>query len=129
MPGGPEARAGQLVVEPGGGAVADVRAERGMQRAQDLQQDEQHADDAERNGQRLMMLDGVDDEAGRDREPGRKQAAQGQQGPPARCQCPVGMPERGGKLQLLPVAQAGQRQSVHHLRGLALHPRKCHTRR
>ncbi len=98
-----------------------------MQRAQYLQQDEQDADHTEGTGQSLVMLDGGDEDPGSDGEPGRKQAAQRQQRPPARCHHPVGLPQRGRELQLLPVPQAGQRQSIHHLRGSALHPRQCHT--
>ena len=104
-----DAGVGQLVVEPRRGAVAEVRAERGVQRAQDLQQDEQDADHAERNGQRArVMLDRADKDAGGDGEPGRQQPAQRQQRPPADRHRPVRTPERGRELQLLPGAQPPQ---------------------
>ena len=43
------AGAGQLVVEPGRGPVAEVRAQRGVERAEHLQQDEQDAHDGQRH--------------------------------------------------------------------------------
>ncbi len=108
-----EAGSGQLVVEPSRRPVTDVGAERGVQRAQDLPQDEHDADDAEGNGQRLVMLDGGDQEACRDREPCRQQAAQRQQRPPAGCHRPVGTPERGRELQFLPSSEPPQGRDLH----------------
>ena len=66
-----EARVGQLVVEPGRGPVAEVRAQRGVQRTQHLQQDEQDAHHGERDAEVRVVLHRGDQHARRDRERGR----------------------------------------------------------
>ncbi len=73
-----DARVGQLVVEPGRGPVAEVRAHRRVQRAEHLQQDEQHADERERSAEAGVALHGRHQDTGRDGEAGRQQAAQRQ---------------------------------------------------
>lgn len=67
---------GQAVVKPCGGAVAEVSAERLMNRAEHLKQDEDRAGERERNGERPDVLDGADQHAHRDGEGGRGDPSQ-----------------------------------------------------
>lgn len=59
------ARAGELVIEPGGGPAAEIRSDRMMNRGQDLQQHEHDPDDQQRRGQAALLLDGPDEGAHR----------------------------------------------------------------
>jgi hypothetical protein len=73
-----------------------------VQRAENLQQDEQDPHRGQRNREAVMVLDRSDQHAGGDGETGGQQAADGQQGPPAHGHRPVGAVQRGRELQFLP---------------------------
>ena len=73
---------GEPVVEPGGGAVAEVGADRLMNRAEHLKQHEDRAGERERAGERIAALDGADEHAHRDRERRRQDASQQEADPP-----------------------------------------------
>jgi hypothetical protein len=100
------ARGGEPVVEPGGGAAAEVRADRVMDRREHLEQHEHDAHEAEGPGQRLAALDGAHQRAHRHREARRQQPAQREEGPPGDREGAVGPGEDAGELPLAPRAQA-----------------------
>ncbi len=74
---------GEPVIEPRGGAVAQVGAERLVDGAEHLQQDEDDADKRQRAGERVPALHGADQHAHGDRKRSRQDAAQQQHRPPA----------------------------------------------
>ena len=73
---------GQPVVEPRGGTVAQVRADRLMNRAEHLKQHEDRAGKRQRTGQRIAALHRADQHAHRDREHRRQDPSQQQGRPP-----------------------------------------------
>ena len=106
MPGGRDARLGEPVVEPGGGAIAEVGADGLVDRRQDLQQDEHDADDGQRAGQRLAALHRADERAHRDRERGRQDPAQ-QRARPTRRAASGRRPSAGRRRTSTRCARAG----------------------
>ena len=76
------ARLGQPVVEPRRGAVAEVGADRLVDRREHLEQDEHDADERERAGEAVAALHRADEHAHRDREHRRQHAAQDEHDPP-----------------------------------------------
>jgi hypothetical protein len=91
----------QPVIEPGGGAVAQVGADRRMDRAQHLQGHEHDRRERQRHGQVAPALDGAHQHARRDGEHGRQDAAGDQHGPPGNRHPPVGPRQDGEELPLL----------------------------
>ncbi len=73
---------GQLIVEPGGRAASEVRADCVMEGRQHLQQHEHHAGHAQRLRQRIAALHRADQNAHGDGEYSREQPPQHQRGPP-----------------------------------------------
>ncbi len=73
---------GEPVVEPGRGAVAEVRAHRLVDRAEHLEQDEHRPCEGERPPQRIATLHGADEHAHRDREGRGQDPSQQEGGPP-----------------------------------------------
>ena len=73
---------GQPVVEPRGGPVAEVGADRLVNRREHLEQDEHGADEGERTGEAVAVLHGADEHAHRDGEHRRQHAAQDEHDPP-----------------------------------------------
>ena len=100
-----DARLGQPVVEPGGGAIAEVGAERLVDRRQHLQQDEDDADKGEGPGRGVAALHGADEHAHRDAERRRQHAARDEHDPPRDREPSIGLRQHGEELPLLPVAQ------------------------
>ena len=92
---------GQPVVEPGRGAVAEVGAERLVNRAEHLQQDEDRAGKGQRAGERVAALHGADQHAHGDGERRRQDAAQQQHRPPARSQSRSRFGQDGEELPFL----------------------------
>ena len=78
-----DARVGQPVVEPRRGAVAEIRADRLMDRGQHLKEDEDDADEDERHREAPAVVDRADEHAGGDREHRGQRAAQEEHEPPA----------------------------------------------
>ena len=97
----PHAGLGQPVVQPRRGAIAEVGAERLVDRRQDLQQDEDDAGEGERAGQAVAALHRADEHARRDREDRRQHAAQDEHDPPAGGQQRVGLRQDAEELPLL----------------------------
>jgi hypothetical protein len=73
---------GEPVVQPRGGAVAEVGADRLMNRAEDLKQHEDRAGKRERTDERITALHGANEHAHRDRERRRQDAPQQEGHPP-----------------------------------------------
>ena len=99
------ARLGQPVVQPGGGAVAEVGADRLMNRRQDLEQDEHGAGEGERAAQAVAASHGADEHAHRDREDRRQHAAQDEHDPPRDRQGAIGPRQDAEELPLLAFGQ------------------------
>ena len=78
----PHARLGQPVVQKRRRAIAEVVADRRLERRQHLQQDEHDADDGQRPGQAVAALDRRDEHAHRDREQRGQNAVQQHDRPP-----------------------------------------------
>ena len=77
---------GEPVVEPGGGAVAEVGADRLVNGAQHLQQHKDRAGKGQRSGERMAVLHRADQHAHGNGEGRRQDAAQQQHRPPGRSQ-------------------------------------------
>ena len=73
---------GEPVVEPCGSAVAEVGADRLMNRAEHLKQHEDRAGKGERTGERSAAFDGADQHAHRDRERRRQDPSKREDRPP-----------------------------------------------
>jgi hypothetical protein len=106
------ARFRQSIVEPGGGAVAEVGTHRLMDRVEDLEQDEDRADEGERSSERRAGLDGADQHAHRDRECCRQGAAKDEENPPQRGETGIGMGKRGEELPFLPRGQEAEHDRI-----------------
>ena len=78
-----DAGVGELVVEPGGGAVAEVVAHREVERREHLEQHEHDAHEGERAAERVVGVHRTHERAHRHRE-GRRQQAPQQRGSPTR---------------------------------------------
>ena len=98
-------RVRQPVVQPRGEAIAEVGAERLVDRSQALQQDEDRAGKGEGPGQRRPALHGADEHAHRDAERGRQHPARDQHGPPSDREPSIRLREHAEKLPFLPIAQ------------------------
>ena len=103
---------GEAVVQPRGGAVAKVRADRLMNRTQDLKEDEDGAGKRERGRERMAALHGADEHAHRDRERRGQDAAQQENRPPCRGQRRIGLRQDGEELPLLTVGQTTQHERI-----------------
>ena len=101
-----DARVGQTIVEPGRGAVAEVGAERAVNRGEDLQQDEGGTDERQRSRERRALLNGTHKLPHSDREASGKHAAKKQDTRPDRCQRRIGAKEGCGQLRGVPLAEA-----------------------
>ncbi len=96
---------GQPVVEPCGGAVAEIGADRLMNRAEHLQQHEDRAGKGERTGKRMAALHGADQHAHRDRERRRQDPSQQQSRPPGGGETQVRLRQDGEELPFLALGQ------------------------
>ena len=94
-------RFGQAVVQPGGRAIAEVRAQRPMYRCEGLQQHEARADPDQRGRDARTGLNRGDQSPHGNREDRGQHAAYQQDGPPGRGEARVGFRQRGKKLPLL----------------------------
>ena len=86
-----DARLGEPVVQPGCGAIAEVGADRLMDRREHLEQDEDHADEGERVAKAAAALHGGHEHTHGDRERRRQHAAQDEHDPPRDRQKAVGL--------------------------------------
>ena len=109
--GRPHARLGQPVVEPGGGPISEIGADRLVDRCEHLQQDEHSADKGERAGQAIAALHGAHEHAHRDGEDGRQHTAQQEQGPPDNGKPGVCLRQYREEFPLVAIAQAAQHVS------------------
>jgi hypothetical protein len=107
-----DAGLGELVVQPGRGAVTEVGADRGVDRPQHLEQDEGDADRGQWPGQRPSGLDGAHEHAHDHRERSGQQAPDHEQAPPQHRQRPVGPAERDRESYLLALAEPAQAAHV-----------------
>ena len=84
MPHARQAHAGlgEPVVEPCGGAVAEIGRDRLMNRAEHLKQHEDRAGKHERAGEEIAALHGIDKHAHRDRDRRRQDPSQQEDRPP-----------------------------------------------
>ena len=101
-----DAGIGELVVEPRRGAVAQVRADRGVDRGQHLQEHEHRTEGTQRAGELVAPLDRPDHHTGGDGQQGGQHAAQREDGPPEGGQPTVGLGDHPGEAPLLTGAQA-----------------------
>jgi hypothetical protein len=81
-PRGAHAGFRQAIIEPGGGAVAQVRTGRLVNGIEHLQQDKDGTRKGQRSGERMAALDRAHQHTHGDREPSGQTAAQKQDGPP-----------------------------------------------
>ncbi len=95
-----DARFGQPVVEPGGRAVAEVGADRLVNRREHLEQDEDDADEGEPVGEAVAALDGGNEHAHGDREDRRQHAPQHEDDPPDNRERAIRLRQHGEKLPL-----------------------------
>ncbi len=109
---------GEPVVEPCGGAVAEVGADRLMNRAEHLKQHEDRAGKRERTGERIAALHGADEHAHRDRERRRQDPSQQQGRPPGGGEARVRLRQDAEELPFLALGQ-----SLEHDRILPQKPR------
>ena len=105
MPGGSSVGRHQAVVERRGRAVAEVEAERLVQRADDLAGDEHHRHRDERSGERRAVGDGGDEPAGRHGDGRRQRAAQDDADPPRHRPAGRGAADGGEQGPLLALAE------------------------
>jgi hypothetical protein len=98
----------QPVVQIRRGAIAQVVAHRRLDRRQHLQQHEGDSDKAERAGQRLAALHGIDEAAHRHGKERRQQPVQPHHHPPGQRQAAVGPEQRREEQPLLPLPQPPQ---------------------
>jgi hypothetical protein len=91
---------GQFVVQPGGGAAAQVGADSLVERRKHLEQHEHHPDQSQGRGQRLATPDRAHEHAHGDGEHRRERAAQQEHGPPRDRQRGIGLREDGEELPL-----------------------------
>ena len=110
-PGRAHARLGQPVVEPGRRAIAEVGADRLMDRREHLQQHEDHPGEGERAGEAGAALDGRHEHAHGDGEHRRQHAAQHEDDPPHHGQRTVGLRQRREELPLVAGAQPPERSN------------------
>ena len=105
--GRPHAGLGEPVVQPGGGPVAQVGADRLVDRDQHLEQHEHHPDGGQRPGQVAPALDGADQRPGGDGEHRRQHPPAHQHHPPGDGQAGVGLEQGAEEAPLLAFAQPG----------------------
>ena len=99
---------GEAIVEPRRGAIAEVGADRLMDRRQDLEQDEGDADERERLGEASALLHRADQPAHGDREERRQSAASDQDEPPGDRQPRIRARQHGEELPFFSGAKALQ---------------------
>ncbi len=111
MPNARRAHAGlgEPVVEPGGGAIAQVGAECLMNGAEHLQEHKDRARKGQRPGQRMALLHRAHQHAHGNGEGRRQDAAQQQHRPPASRQTRIRLGQHGEKLPFL-----ARRQRLQH---------------
>ncbi len=112
--GWPHACLGEPIVEPGGGAIAEVGANHGMDRGEHLEQHEPRAGEGERRRQIIMALDRANEHAHGDGEGRRQHSAQGQHEPPRACEGAIGLREDAEELPLFPIAYAADSHACSH---------------
>ena len=105
-----QAHAGQrqAVVEPRGGSVSQVGADRSVNGRQDLQRHEHGSHDSQRASEWPAILDRPYQHSYRDGEDGRQNSAQDEHGPPGRSQPRIRSLQSAEELQLLPRTQVFQ---------------------
>jgi len=96
---------GEPVVEPGGGAVAEVRAHRLVDRAEHLEQDEHRPCEGERPPEGSAALHRADERAHRDREGRGQDPSEQERGPPGDGQGGVRLRQDGEELPFLALGQ------------------------
>ena len=97
---------GEPVVEPCGSAVAEVGADRLMNRAEHLKQHEDRAGKRERTGERIAALHGADEHAHRDRERRRQNPSQQEGRPPSGGEARVRLRQDAEELPFLAPSQS-----------------------
>ncbi len=98
------ARLGQAVVQPGRRAVAEISADRLMDRRQHLEQHEHDPRERERPAEVSAALDGGDEHAHGNRKHGGQGATQQEHQPPGRGQQWISLRQNAEELPLLPLA-------------------------
>ncbi len=97
-PGRADAGFGQPIVEPAGRAIAQVGAQRLMDRREDLQQHKNNADKREPRDLTFAVLDGRNEDPHGDREHCGQHAPQHEHDPPHNGQGPVRLRQYGEEL-------------------------------
>src|SRR4029077_16166906 len=95
------ARFGQPVIEPGGGAVAEVGANCLVDWREDLEQDEDDADEDKPAGQAVAALYGGNERAHGDSEDRGQHASQHEDDPPYYCEGAIRLGQHRKKLPLV----------------------------
>ena len=103
---GPDARLGQLIVEPGRGALAEAGADRLVERREHLEQHEDDGGERQGDGEIGATLDRADQHAHGDAERGRQHAPQHQHRPPDGGQRGIGLRQHADDLPLVAGEQA-----------------------
>ena len=105
------ARVGQPVVEPGGGAIAEVRADRLVDRSQHLEQHENDAAERDRAREAVTPLHRADERAHGDRKRRGQRTSQHEDDPPDNREGAVGLRQHAEKLPLVTLTQATEQWS------------------
>ena len=103
---------GEPVVEPCGGAVAEVSAHCLVDRAEHLEQHKNRARKRQRAAQRMALLHGPDEHAHGNRERRRQHPAQQQDGPPGRSETRVRLGQDGEELPFLAGSHAFEHDRI-----------------
>ena len=88
----------QLIIEPCGGAAAEIRTDSMMQRGQRLEQYENRAHGQQRHRERGAALHGADQHAHRDGKQCRKQSAKAERRPPGDREPAIRFKQNAGEL-------------------------------
>ena len=103
---------GEPVVEPCGGAVAEVSAHCLVDRAEHLEQHKNRARKRQRAAQSMALLHRADEHAHGNRERRRQHPAQQQDGPPGRSETRVRLGQDGEELPFLAGSQAFEHDRI-----------------
>ncbi len=103
---------GQAVIEPCGGAVAEVGAHRLVNWVQHLEQHKNRAGKSQRPGERMALLHGADEHAHGNGKRRRQHPAQQQDGPPRRGETRVRLGQDGEELPFLAGTQSFEHDRI-----------------
>ncbi len=103
---------GEPVIEPRGSAVAEVGADRLMNRAEHLQQHEDRAGKRERTRERIAALHRADEHTHGDRERCRQDPSQQQGRPPSGGEARVCLRQDGEELPFLALDQSSKHDRI-----------------